>query len=248
MPAAEIFSTRVELKEFKLAIETSGSPATIAIEFEDGARKMVALEGPRPDLGRELLPSIDALCKEYGAKPKGLSRVVVGLGPGTYTGLRIGIAAAKTLAFVSKSPIAGFPSTAAAAFAIFKNTANETNNEPRRVAVAIDALRGEFSFALYERAFDERGIAFPRECTAPRIVPASAMASLLIPGDWIATDRADLVRLAVDSLYSIAPSTPNALLLLELDGCGVASHADVAPLYLRASAAEEKAARANREI
>lgn len=225
---------------FTLAIETSGSPASIAIQSPGREPAMLQIDGARPEIGRELIPLLDRLCKQYGASSKELSRVVVGLGPGSYTGLRIGIAAAKSLAFAAGKLTIGFPSTLAAAAAIF--------NDPRaagatRAAVALDALRGEFAFALYER-----GERFPRELLSPRIVSAAQLQTFLKHGDAIASDRPELAAAAVDPLYIIEKSHPHALLLLELDRAGAPPHPEVTPLYLRASAAEENAARANREF
>jgi tRNA threonylcarbamoyladenosine biosynthesis protein TsaB len=64
----------------------------------------------------ELMPAIDTLLKECGLKPADLSAVAAALGPGSFTSLRIGLAAAKGLALALNIPVIGIPSLDIAAF------------------------------------------------------------------------------------------------------------------------------------
>lgn len=57
-----------------------------------------------------LMPAIDSLMKECNIKPKELTKIVVAKGPGSYTGVRIGVTVAKTLAFTLNIPIIGVSS------------------------------------------------------------------------------------------------------------------------------------------
>ena len=59
---------------------------------------------------QQLLPSLDILLKERGKKIRDLEGIVVILGPGSFTGLRIGLSLAKSLAFTLKIPLVGIPS------------------------------------------------------------------------------------------------------------------------------------------
>ena len=56
------------------------------------------------------MPAINSLMEECNVKPKELSKIVVAKGPGSYTGVRIGVTVAKTLAFTLKIPIIGVSS------------------------------------------------------------------------------------------------------------------------------------------
>ena len=58
----------------------------------------------------ELAPAIDELFERTGVQPAGLTGVAVAIGPGSFTSLRIGLAAAKGLALALKIPLAGVPS------------------------------------------------------------------------------------------------------------------------------------------
>jgi len=55
----------------------------------------------------KLLPLLDALLKERELEPESLKGIIVSLGPGSFTGLRIGVCLAKGLAFVLKIPVIG---------------------------------------------------------------------------------------------------------------------------------------------
>ncbi|MGD0123270.1 MAG: tRNA (adenosine(37)-N6)-threonylcarbamoyltransferase complex dimerization subunit type 1 TsaB [Candidatus Limnocylindrales bacterium] len=90
-----------------LAIDTSGTNALVALGEAGGAvlaeRRWVA--GYRH--GEELLTQIDEMLTAAGVALAGLSGIVVGTGPGAFTGLRVGLATAKGLAHGLGIPIAG---------------------------------------------------------------------------------------------------------------------------------------------
>ena len=90
-----------------LVIYTATTHAVVALGTPDGTlvetRTWVA--GYRH--GEELLARIAALLADHGIVPAGLGGVIVGTGPGAFTGLRVGIATAKGLAHALAFPIAG---------------------------------------------------------------------------------------------------------------------------------------------
>jgi tRNA threonylcarbamoyl adenosine modification protein YeaZ len=90
-----------------LAIDTSGMDALVALGKADGTlvsdRRWAA--GYRH--GEELLTRIDEMLKSEGVALAALAGVVVGTGPGAFTGLRVGLATAKALARELAIPIAG---------------------------------------------------------------------------------------------------------------------------------------------
>ena len=105
-----------------LVIDTATTRAVIALGEADGSlleqRDWVA--GYRH--GEELLGRVEALLADHDQAPAALAGIVVGTGPGAFTGLRVGIATAKGLAHALGLPIAGVPTgwtllTAAAAAA-----------------------------------------------------------------------------------------------------------------------------------
>jgi tRNA threonylcarbamoyl adenosine modification protein YeaZ len=84
-----------------LAFDTATSAATAAL-VRDGE-----LLGERSTDTRRLLADVDALLREGGAEPRDLGGVAVGIGPGSFTGIRIGIAAARGLALALDVAVAG---------------------------------------------------------------------------------------------------------------------------------------------
>jgi tRNA threonylcarbamoyl adenosine modification protein YeaZ len=96
-----------------LAIDTATAEAVVAIGTLDGALvdadRWVA--GHRH--GEELIPRVGSLLARHGLEARAIDGIVVGLGPGAFTGLRVGLSTAKTLAHELARPIVGVGSGAA---------------------------------------------------------------------------------------------------------------------------------------
>jgi tRNA threonylcarbamoyl adenosine modification protein YeaZ len=96
-----------------LAIDTATSRAVVALGSVDG--QLIAADAWPAEQrhSEELLPRIDALLRRNETRPTELAGIVVGTGPGAFTGLRVGLATAKTLAHELGLPIAGVSSAEA---------------------------------------------------------------------------------------------------------------------------------------
>ena len=92
-----------------LAFDTATAVATSALV--DGGEVL----GERVSRAQTLLEDVDALLRQAGAHPADLDRLAVGLGPGSFTGVRIGLAAARGLALSLDLPGAGVSTLAALA-------------------------------------------------------------------------------------------------------------------------------------
>jgi tRNA threonylcarbamoyladenosine biosynthesis protein TsaB len=123
-----------------LAIDTS-TPATSVALGSDGA-----VLGSATLAGRARQETVAVLVERLlgwtGVELGHVGGVAVGLGPGLFTGLRVGVQTAKTLAQVLKVPIVGITSLDALAYGV--------RFTPRAIAAVIDARRGEVFYALYE--------------------------------------------------------------------------------------------------
>jgi len=87
-----------------LAIDTSTDYLSIAIT--NGKRTLAAFHRKVSRRHSDLLiPTIKTLMKRSGLKPKGISAIFIGIGPGSFTGLRIGVATVKAMAYALKKPI-----------------------------------------------------------------------------------------------------------------------------------------------
>lgn len=99
---------------------------------------------------KALLPMLDELLAEAGISPKRLDGVAFGCGPGAFTGVRIGTAAAQAIALGGELPVAPVSTLASIAHRCFREHGKE------KVAVAIDARMGEVYWGAYR--IEESGI------------------------------------------------------------------------------------------
>ncbi|GAA3492664.1 tRNA (adenosine(37)-N6)-threonylcarbamoyltransferase complex dimerization subunit type 1 TsaB [Streptomyces cremeus] len=125
-----------------LAVDTATPAVTVALHDGDS----VVAETTRVDARRHgelLLPLIDATLREAGRTLDAVTGLVVGVGPGPYTGLRVGLATAETFGFALGVPVHGLCTLDALAYA--------TGREGP-FAVATDARRKEVYWARYDDA------------------------------------------------------------------------------------------------
>ncbi len=117
------------------ALDTSSPLGSIAL-FEDGA--LVAEDARRVSNahGESLLPMVDALFAKAGWKPRDVGRWGVGVGPGSFTGVRIAVATAKGIAIATGAELVGVTALDAVAFGV-------EAGEGDAVASVLDAMKGE---------------------------------------------------------------------------------------------------------
>lgn len=92
-----------------------------------------------------LMPAIEALLAPFGGASAGCARIVVETGPGSFTGLRVGLAAARALSLAWRIPVAGVRSTVLVAAAV------RAAGEGGRLLVALQAPRGQVWVECFER-------------------------------------------------------------------------------------------------
>lgn len=146
-----------------LAIDTSGSFCSVALATRGGgvASRVSAGTG---DHFEQLPRLVEALCGECGVTPRDLDEIRIGVGPGSFTGLRIGMSFAKGLSWSLRVPLVGCPSFAAVAAA-----ACARDSSVSRVVVLADARRDEVFIASYRKG---AGVI---EEVSPRIEPVTAL-------------------------------------------------------------------------
>ncbi len=92
-----------------LAMDTSNQVLGAAIQQDDTILGEIVTNLPKNHSVR-LMPAIDKLMQEVNMKPEQLDKIVVAKGPGSYTGVRIGLATAKTMAWALNIPVIGVSS------------------------------------------------------------------------------------------------------------------------------------------
>lgn len=128
-----------------LAIETSGRTGSVALATDGRAVASESFEHGLQNAAK-ILPIIDGLCRAQGWTPCDLEHVYVSIGPGSFTGLRVGVTIAKTLSLATGAKLVAVPSTRV----LVENAPPEATN----VIIVLDAKRGHVFTARYERGAD----------------------------------------------------------------------------------------------
>ena len=218
-----------------LGIDTATSTAAVAV-CRDGTPVAERLGGPGPDGRPRHAATLLAEVEEAVAAAGGwdaIALIAVGAGPGTFTGLRIGIATARGLAQARDLPLAAVDSLAALARGI--------PGEPGQSRLAaIDARRGEVFAGLYEasgKAIWEPFVAAP-EAVGKRL--AGLGRTVRAAGDGSLRFRAQLEAAGAEVL----PDADPAHLVAARHVCALGAEAEAGrpeqakPIYLRRPDAE----------
>ncbi len=129
-----------------LAIETSTKRFSLTVSNGAKILKSRSLVLNKV-LSSSIIPAIEKILKEAKMKLKDIDGFVVGLGPGSFTSLRVGLATIKGLAFATEKPIIGIPSLDAISAGFLKQTKDND-----QICVLLDARRNLVYACLYENA------------------------------------------------------------------------------------------------
>jgi len=222
------------MRDVWLLIETSGTPR-LGLSAEGEVIDQRELGSGRRH-NRELIPAIEGMIREKGCTFAELSGIRVGIGPGSYTGLRIGITAAKALAYALAKPLVAVPS-----YAII---AQRADVEVQRVDVIGDALNR----TLYVQRFGpiDPGSGLRSELDSIHIEDFAAFKQKLQPHTRISGPGATTFasELPAERCLPIEMQSPD-LPTMERIGrtipaLGRKEMMALEPHYLRGSSAEEK--------
>lgn len=216
------------------ALDTSTASPSLALVRDDSPIAELWL-APEPGSGRRVLEASHGLLLSAGLTAGDLDEIVVGVGPGGFTGLRIGLATALGLAQALAIPVTGASSLEALALGIARACPDGS-----LVAPVQDARRRELFAAVYRSAGDSL-----TEVVAPvAIAPADLAARLTATGEevWVAGEGVEAAagELAVERVQTLAPGSPahrlsaTALVRRVRDGGGLPAR----PVYARLPDAE----------
>ncbi len=224
-----------------LAIDTSTSLVGAAC-LDSGVVLSEVMQRDARRHGELLAPTIAAALERAGLGPRDLDGIAVGVGPGPFTGLRVGITTARVMARALSVPVVGVCSLDALAWEVHQmlSGAEMVGDATPEFLVATDARRKEVYWARYAREnaqlsrLGRPAVAKPADLPRSlRAVPAYGQGTVLYPDDFYAqadhrdVRAASVGRCAADVSWRIPPE----------------------PLYLRrpdavASAARTQTARA----
>jgi len=220
-----------------LGIETSGLVGNIAVC--DGNRVVARKSyGKNFSHGKEIVSTIELLFNEIKWDPSNIDLIAVSTGPGSYTGLRVGVTCAKTLAYGLEKPVIDVPT-------LDVLVENVKDNSAKTICPVLDAKRKSVYACIYERTGNKN-----RKCTDFLIISPDSLIdilpeSTLIFGDGIAPYREIFTQknltIVEDEKLCIADAADVARLGLERYEQGIRCEINaLAPLYLRKSEAEER--------
>lgn len=136
--------------EISIAIETSGRLGSIAVGRGDTLAAQAGFSGFMKQAA-ELFPQLCTLLGQAGACAADIKQVIITAGPGSFTGLRIAVTAAKMLYFAQQARIVAVDSTDV----IAENAPDFADNDPPRpvdcVCTILDAKRHQFYASVFER-------------------------------------------------------------------------------------------------
>jgi tRNA threonylcarbamoyladenosine biosynthesis protein TsaB len=220
-----------------LGIDTATSRVSVAIADGGSVLGTVSLVGGRRH-AEQLVPAIRYLCDELDVSVEQFAAVAVDIGPGLFTGLRVGVTTAKVMAQALRVPVVGVPSLDLVAYPLRYTS--------RLVVVVLDARRREVFSASYRavpgglQRVSDYVVCAPAELIADL---ESGSDEILLAGDGVFVYREELSSLDHAERAGADHAAPSAAALVELASARVEREdfqaaSEVRPLYLRTSDAE----------
>ncbi len=214
-----------------LAIDTA-LPAVSVCVLDEGEREPVALNSVAMEKGHAeaLMPMIEKLMAQVEGGFASLDRVAVTVGPGSFTGIRIGVAAARGIALARGLDVVGVSTLAAFAAPLLVGDADGI------VAAAIDARRGHVYFSAYGPG--------GHILTSPRILAVKDACRLLgggrvrAAGSGAVLLREEAALTGGDIAVANGAPAPDILAVARLGLAASPDNAPARPIYLKAPDAQ----------
>lgn len=219
-----------------LAVDTALGACSVTV-YDRGENQPLSIRSI--DLARghaeALLPMIDEAMRESGTAFDALGRIVTTVGPGSFTGLRVGISAARGFGLVSNKPVVGV-STLAAFCAPFVSATETTP-----VIAAIDALHGNIYFQMIGAG--GRMLVSPRIASLGEAIRLCAIGPVKIvgPGANLLAGRWPMPDVTAPVLVDQRPA-PDIVWVARLGALANPETAKPRPLYLKAPDAHPQTA------
>ena len=220
-----------------LAIDTATPQVAVALGDDGAVRGEARFVGGRRH-AEQLVPAIQYVCAESGVRMDQLAAIAVGIGPGLFTGLRVGVTTARTMAQALRIPVIPVSSLDLVAYPL--------RHAGRLIVAVLDARRREVFSAQYravpggvQRVSDYR-VGPVRDLIADL---AATGEEVLLAGDGVGRYRSELAELERAEEAGPGFDAPSVSALVELatgrfEREEFCAPWDVLPMYLRASDAE----------
>jgi tRNA threonylcarbamoyladenosine biosynthesis protein TsaB len=230
-----------------LGLETGGPQASLAISLKGKILASQMLE--RRAHGESVAGAIDGLLRRCGLRIREITAIAVGIGPGSFTGLRIALSYAKGVALATGCAVIGVPSLDALALCALEQQSGVASKTT--ICPILDARKGEIYAALYRQVENGLERLSDEFLAKPQDLARQIEGAAVFCGDGAAV-YGDLLReeagrdCAFFADLSTAP--PPAAMIAALGAARAArgqfdALASLQPLYVRPSEAELKAKR-----
>lgn len=212
-----------------LAFDSAGAACSAAV-WRDGKLVAHRFEAMGRGQSERLVPMIVSVMTEAALGYEQLDALAVTVGPGGFTGVRIGLATARGLALARGLPVIGVTNFEAVAAAV-----GQAELAGRKLVVLLETKRRDF----YLQCFDSAG----RDSTEPLLVPPEGLDerlppdSLLLAGDAAARALPSLIDRGRDAVLAVGAEHTDAAWLAQVAAGRTLPPADASPpepLYLRA--------------
>ena len=219
-----------------LGIETSGRTGSLALHRDGCCLDERLLNSAGSRHARGIAAYVDALLRQSNLTAADCDAVAVSIGPGSFTGLRVGVVFAKTFAYAAGCALTAVDTLSA--------VAELSPPDVSRVSVISDAQRGDLYVGRYNRSSEG---AFVRQ-GAIQIVPASLWCANRSADETVSgpgVDRCEAQLTARCRVLEPVSRRPTAAVIARLGSRRLAEQTGddlwtLEPLYIRRSAAEEK--------
>jgi tRNA threonylcarbamoyladenosine biosynthesis protein TsaB len=222
-----------------LAVDTTGAHGSVAVVAGSELEGLIGIRETRPRHAESLLPTIDHLLRLLSVELEEIDGFAVAVGPGSFTGLRIGIAAVQGLSFATGKPAAGISALEATAFRF--------RYLDGLIVTLIEAYRGEIYGAAYRARAGVLHLEVEPSCTsASRFLASLPEPPSLVAGTGLLRHR-DAVEIHAPGAFLADPSffigeEVARLGRAKLEAGDAAPLDSLAPLYIRPAEAERNRA------
>jgi tRNA threonylcarbamoyladenosine biosynthesis protein TsaB len=224
-----------------LALDTSTAQVSVALGDGGAVLGAVQLAGGRRH-AEQLAPAIAHLRDQCGVGLEQLAAIAVGIGPGLFTGLRVGVTTAKAMAQALRIPVVGVPSLDLVAYPL--------RHTERTIVAVLDARRREVFAARYQpvpggvQRVSDYAVRAPGELVAELMADVIDVPhGLLLAGDGLARFPREFAALEHAELAGPEFASPSVAALVVLATARAEREefelpTELRPLYLRQSDAE----------
>ena len=222
-----------------LAVDTTGAHGSVAVVEDGELEGLIGIRERTPRHAESLLPTIDQLFRLLSLRLEEIDGFAVAVGPGSFTGLRIGIATVEGLSFATGKPAAGVSTLEATAF--------RYRHVEGLIVALVEAYRGEIYGAGYRAHGGVLRLEIEPSCTsASRFLRSLPDPPSLVAGTGLLRHRAEVETHAAgaflaDPSFFIGEEVAR-LGSAKLEAGNAAPLGGLAPLYIRPAEAERNRA------